>query len=161
MPKVIMSKYLIGLLLLIIIVVGVSFAFTRNLKISNNASSKIHIVAAENFYGDIANQLGGNHVSVVSILSDPNVDPHEYESNVSDGIAISKADIVIKNGDNYDNWMDKLLSASPNKNRTVLTGADIANNKLADNPHVWYGINNIQTIALKITSVLKQKDPQD
>ncbi|MDE2590322.1 MAG: zinc ABC transporter substrate-binding protein, partial [Patescibacteria group bacterium] len=112
-----------------------------------------------NFYGDIAKQLGGNNVQVTSILSDPNVDPHEYESNVQDGIAISHANIIIENGDDYDTWMDKLLSASPNKSRTVLVGFKIANHPLEDNPHVWYGIDNIQTIAAKITDRLKNDDP--
>ena len=121
----------------------------------------ISVVAAENFYGDIAQQLGAGHVSVVSILSDPNIDPHEYESSVQNGIAVSKAQLVIQNGDGYDTWMDKLLSASPNPNRTVLVAADIADHKLTDNPHFWYGIDNIQTIAGAITAALVKIDPAD
>ena len=55
--------------------------------------------------------------------------------------------------------MDKLLSASPNPNRIVLVGADIAVDKLPDNPHVWYGIDNIQAIASAITAALEKIDP--
>jgi zinc/manganese transport system substrate-binding protein len=124
-------------------------------------SVTISVVAAENFYGNIVHQLGAGHVSVVSILSDPNVDPHEYESSVQNGISVSKAQLVIQNGDDYDTWMDKLLSASPNPNRIVLVGADIANHKLTDNPHVWYGVDNIQTIAGAITAALEKIDPTD
>ena len=58
-------------------------------------------------------QIGGDTVIVTSILSDPNVDPHEYESSVEDATAIATADLVIENGGGYDDWMDKLLSASP------------------------------------------------
>jgi zinc/manganese transport system substrate-binding protein len=119
------------------------------------------VVAAENFYGDIVQQLGGSHVSVVSILSDPNIDPHEYESNVQNAVAVSQAQLVIENGDSYDTWMDKLLAASPSPTRTVLVAADIADHKLTDNPHVWYGINNIQTIAKSITAALEKIDPAD
>jgi len=126
-----------------------------------SGSQVIQVVAAENFYGDIVKQLGGSHVQVLSILSDPNADPHEYESNVQDGIAVAKANLVIENGDGYDTWMDKLLSASPNKNRVVLVGTQIADHKLPDNPHVWYGFENVKTIAGKIVAVLKQKDPAD
>jgi len=126
-----------------------------------SSSAKVLVVAAENFYGDIAQQLGGEYVSVTSILSDPNIDPHEYESNVQNGVAVSKANLVIENGDNYDTWMDKLLSASPNPQRMVLVGADIADHKLPDNPHVWYGIDNIQTIARAITGALEKIDPAD
>jgi zinc/manganese transport system substrate-binding protein len=126
-----------------------------------SSSAKILVVAAENFYGDLAEQLGGEHVSVTSILSDPNIDPHEYESNVQNGVAVSKAQLVIQNGDDYDTWMDKLLSASPNPQRVVLVGANIADHKLPDNPHVWYGLDNIQTIAGEITKSLVKIDPAD
>ncbi len=125
------------------------------------SSSQIMVVAAENFYGDIVQQLGNNHVSVVSILSDPNIDPHEYESNVQNALAVSQAQLVIENGDSYDTWMDKLLSASPSPTRIVLVAADIANHKLTDNPHVWYGVDNIQTIAKSMTVALEKIDPAD
>ena len=58
----------------------------------------ISVVAAENFYGNIAKQLGGSHVTVTSILSNPNVDPHEYESNVQNALAVTHANLVIENG---------------------------------------------------------------
>lgn len=150
-----------------IAIVIVGFLVRQGIKSTNTTttltgqSSIIRVVAAENFYGDIVSQLGGKHVLVTSILSDPNVDPHQYESNIQDAIAINKATVVIKNGDGYDTWMDKLLSASPNTKRIVLTGAAIADHKLPDNPHVWYGIENIQTIASKITATLKTQDSAD
>ena len=125
---------------------------------SANNTGMISVVAVENFYGDIAQQLGAGHVSVVSILSDPNVDPHEFESSVQNGVEVSKAQLVIENGADYDTWMDKLLSASPNPNRIVLTAANVASNPLPDNPHLWYGIDNIQTIAQNITSDLEKLD---
>ena len=122
-------------------------------------SKVIKVVAAENFYGDIVKQLGGKQVDVTSILSDPNVDPHEYESNVSDAKAIAGADLVIENSGGYDSWMDKLLSASPNSKRILLKGFDIATTKLPDNEHIWYDANNIQAIAQSITGNLKKLDP--
>jgi zinc/manganese transport system substrate-binding protein len=120
--------------------------------------STISIVAAENFYGDIARQIGGSHVTVTSILSDPEVDPHEYESNVQNGIAVTKAQIVLKNGGGYDEWMDKLLSASPNDKRIVISAFDTATTKLTNNEHVWYSINNAQAVALAIATALKKVD---
>lgn len=125
------------------------------------SSTAINVVAAENFYGDIVNQLGGSHVSVTSILSDPNADPHEYESNVQTAITVSKAQLVIKNGGGYDSWMDRLLSASPNSNRIVLTAYDTAPVKLPDNEHVWYSIVNVQAIAQAINGDLKKLDAAD
>jgi len=128
---------------------------------TQQTTKKIQIVAAENFYGDIAKQLAGNHADVVSILSDPNVDPHEYESTVQDGIHISDADIVIYNGLDYDTWMEKLIEATPSPNRTVISAASIATDILKDNPHLWYGVDNMLPIAQNIHDTLVEKDPAD
>ena len=126
-----------------------------------SSSTAINVVAAENFYGDIVKQLGGSHVSVTSILSDPNIDPHQYEANVQTAVQVSKAQLVIENGGGYDDWMDKILSGSPNPNRFVLKGFDIAQVKLPENEHVWYSIDNAATIAQAITNDLKKLDPAD
>ncbi len=98
-------------------------------------------------------------MNVTSILSDPNVDPHEYTSNVQTAQSISQAQLVVENGLGYDDWMDKLLSASPDANRIVLVGGDIADHKLPDNPHVWYGVNNMPAITQAIVDALKKLDP--
>lgn len=121
----------------------------------------IKVVAAENFYGDMFKQLGGSRVTVTSLLSDPNADPHQFESSVQDAIAISSAQIVIENGAGYDTWMDKLLSASPNSNRIVLVASSIAPHPLPDNPHVWYGLDNMQAIAQAVTVALQRVDKAD
>ena len=41
----------------------------------------VKVVAAENFYGDMAAQIGGGHVAVTSILTNPDVDPHLFEAS--------------------------------------------------------------------------------
>src|SRR5271157_263639 len=125
---------------------------------SGNNAGTVSVVAAENFYGDIVQQLGAGHVSVVSILSDPNVDPHEFESSVQNGMEVSNAQLVIENGADYDTWMDKLLAASPNPNRILLVAANVASNPLPDNPHLWYGVDNVQSIAQNITADLNKID---
>jgi zinc/manganese transport system substrate-binding protein len=121
----------------------------------------INVVAAENFYGNIAGQLGGERVRVTSILSDPNVDPHEYESSVNDAKAVAGADLVIENGGGYDDWMDKLLSGSPSGRRIVLKAYDSAGNKLPDNEHVWYDLDNVQGIAQSVAGALQKLAPAD
>lgn len=128
---------------------------------TSDVTGVVKVVAAENFYGDIARQLGGSHISVTSIISNPNVDPHEYESNTQTAIAASNAQLVIENGLGYDAWMDKVLAGSPNANRIVLTAGQIANHMLPDNPHVWYGLDNMPAIAQAITNALKQLDSKD
>ena len=123
------------------------------------APGKINVVAAENFYGNIVAQIGGERVYVTSILSDPNVDPHEYESSVEDARALAAADMVVENSGGYDDWMDKLLSASPGPTRVLLKGFDIAPTKLPDNEHIWYNVDNVQAVAQAVTESLKKIDP--
>ncbi len=140
---------------------GSSSITATNDSSSATSSKVINVVAAENFYGNIVMQLGGGYVHVTSILSDPNVDPHEYTSNVQTALKVSVADLVIENGLGYDDWMDKLLSGSPNPNRIVLIGGKLADHPLPNNPHVWYGINNMPAIAQGICDALKKLDSAD
>jgi zinc/manganese transport system substrate-binding protein len=151
------SLWLSGLFILLLLLSACSGSANS----TTTPSSAINVVAAENFYGDIVKQLGGSHVSVTSIISNPNVDPHEYESSVKTAIQVSQAQLVIDNGGGYDDWMDKLLSGSPNSNRLTLRAFDIAQVKLPENEHVWYSIDNAGTIAQAITSDLKKLDPAD
>ena len=156
LAKRIPARWSVAFAMLIVLFVAACGSSGPTTVSTTGAIKVINVVAAENFYGDIIKQLGGSHVVVTSILTDPNVDPHEYEANVQDVKAISNANLVIKNGDGYDAWIDKLLSSSPNASRIVLTAADIADHKLPDNPHVWYGIDNVQTLAQSFTKTLKK-----
>ena len=126
-----------------------------------SAGSVVQVVAGQNFWGDIASQLGGSHASVQSVVTDPNADPHEYESNANDARAFADANLVILNGAGYDTWADKLLSASPNQSRKVLTVADVLGKKEGDNPHFWYNPDYVITIADKITAEYKSIDSAD
>ncbi len=114
-------------------------------------STAVDVVAAENFWGDITKQIGGDHVHVTSVISDPNADPHLYESDAKTAAAISNARLVIVNGLGYDDFMDKLLSASPNPNRKVLTAADVMRISGPNaNPHIWYDIAKLPEVGSAI-----------
>jgi len=106
-------------------------------------TSVIPVVAAENFWGSLVSQLGGNHTSVLSIVSDPNADPHEYEANSSDAIAVSDAQLVIVNGVGYDDWALQLVAAADNPSQLVLNvgdlnGVSVNGGIVTGNPHMWY-----------------------
>ena len=119
----------------------------------------INVVAGENFWGSIAAQLGGSGVSVRSVVTDPNADPHEYESSTSDARAFADADLVILNGAGYDDWGQKLLDADTSNHRTVLNIAQLLGRKPGDNPHFWYNPGYVLTVADKITAEYKSIDP--
>lgn len=125
------------------------------------AGGVIKIVAGENFWGSIATQLGGAHAQVISIVSDPNADPHEYESSTADARAFAQANYVILNGAGYDTWAQKLLDANPVTGRKVFTVADLLGKKEGDNPHFWYNPDYVEQVVNHITADLKALDAAD
>ena len=127
---------------------------------SPTAPKKLLVVAAENFWGDIASEIGGEEVQVVSLMSNPNLDPHEYEANIAAAKQVSEAQLVIKNGDGYDTWMDKLLAASPSSQRIVLTAWELAPVKLPENEHIWYSVTNDEALTQAIAAKLTQLAPE-
>lgn len=121
----------------------------------------IQVVAGENFWGSIATQLGGAHVKVTSIVNDPNVDPHEYETSNTDARIFAQANYVILNGAGYDSWGQKLLDANPVNGRNVLTVAALLGKKSGDNPHFWYNPDYVEQVIKQITNDYQTLDPQD
>jgi len=124
-------------------------------------SSTISVVAGENFWGSIASQLGRTKVTVQSVVTDPNADPHEYESSANDARAFAEAGLVILNGAGYDDWGKKLLDANPASARHVLTVADLLGKKVGDNPHFWYSPDYVVKVADRITAQYKSIDSAD
>ncbi len=103
----------------------------------------IKVVAAENFWGSLISQLGGSRVSVISIVSDPNTDPHEYEANTTVAVELASANYVILNGDGYDDWATTILQSQNEAgqeilNVAVLNGVTVTGGIVTGNPHMWY-----------------------
>jgi zinc/manganese transport system substrate-binding protein len=119
----------------------------------------ISIVAAENFYGDVAEQLAGSSATVSSVLSKPDQDPHLFEASPSVARLLAGASVVVYNGADYDPWMTKLLSASRSPNRTVIVVADLVHRRPGDNPHLWYDPSTMPAYAKTLTATLTQRDP--
>jgi len=122
----------------------------------------VNVVAGENFWGDIVSQIGGDHVNVTSIIDDPNTDPHEYESDNKDAIAIATSQLVVVNGLGYDDFVSKLVDASPSDDRATLTVADVLGVDGDDaNPHLWYDTAQLPKVAAAIADALAKADPDD
>ena len=124
-------------------------------------SRMIYVVASENFWGSIARQLGGSHVAVYSIISDPNADPHSYESSAASARAVAQANYVIQNGAGYDDWIGRLMSASPSRGRKLLNIADLLGKHPGDNPHLWYNPRYVTAAESRIEADFKALDPRD
>src|SRR5436309_12318978 len=105
---------------------------------SASTGGRLRVVAAENFWGSIAAQLGGDRVQVTSIVHNPAADPHDYEPTPGDARHMAEAQLAIVNGAGYDPWAPKLIDANPVDGRQVVTAGDVAGIKSGANPHLWY-----------------------
>ena len=157
------TGYVIIATVLAALIVSGAFAgiYLSNPTTSSTTSSSgvIHVVAAENFWGSLITQLGGTRVSVTSIVSDPNADPHEYESNTANAIAIANAQFVIINGAGYDTWAQQLIAASSTPHQVVLNVQELINQTGDANPHFWYSPTYVNETVKAMYQDLVSIDP--
>ncbi|WP_100488989.1 metal ABC transporter solute-binding protein [Sporolactobacillus pectinivorans] len=124
---------------------------------SNN--SRINVVAAEDFYGEMIKAVGGNHVNVISVINKPRMDPHDYEPTTGIAMSVSQAKVVLYNGIGYEGWMDKLVSN--NKDQTLIrVGEDLPGKKNEDNEHLWYQPETMPKLANYLAGKLAKIDPK-
>ncbi|WP_234392369.1 metal ABC transporter solute-binding protein, Zn/Mn family [Streptomyces sp. WM6378] len=128
---------------------------------SGKGGVKLRVVAAENFWGSIAQQLGGDYADVKSVIDNPDADPHDYEPTAADGRTVASAQYTIVNGIGYDAWADKLLSANPGSGRTDLKVGDLVGVKPGGNPHRWYSPDDVHKVVEKVAADYKKLDPAD
>jgi zinc/manganese transport system substrate-binding protein len=136
-----------AVIVIVVLVVGVAAGLyltqqpaSSSTTSTGSSGTVIQAVAAENFWGSLASQLGGSHINVTSIVSDPNADPHEYQSSPAVARAFATANLVIINGAGYDSWAQSIINASSNSNQKVLIVQNAIGlaGKSDLNPHFWY-----------------------
>jgi zinc/manganese transport system substrate-binding protein len=123
------------------------------------SSGKINAVAGENFYGDLVSRVGGDLVSVTSILSDPNVDPHTYESSTLNAQQVADATLVVENGLGYDAFVDKLVAAAPRSDRKVIDVQTLLGLADGSNPHTWYDPQTMPRVARAVADAIESIQP--
>jgi zinc/manganese transport system substrate-binding protein len=155
-------------LVVVVIVAGGSYAglllfgvSSTNTTTNTSSGKVVQVVAAENFWGSLASQLGGAHAHVISIVSNPNTDPHEYESSSANAQAIATADLVIVNGAGYDTWSLSLIAASNTPNQQVLNVQELINQPVDVNPHFWYSPYYVNDTVKGMYNELVSVDPAD
>ncbi|MCC4247813.1 MULTISPECIES: metal ABC transporter solute-binding protein, Zn/Mn family [Microbacterium] len=87
------------------------------------ADGTVAVVASTDVYGSIAESIGGDFVTVTSIITSPTQDPHEYEASAQDQLTLKGAQLVIENGAGYDSFMESLIDAS-GSDAEVLTAVE-------------------------------------
>jgi zinc/manganese transport system substrate-binding protein len=119
---------------------------------------KLRVVVAENFWGSIATQVGGDHVAVTSIINNPNADPHDYEATAADARVFADAQYVVVNGAGYDAWAQRLIDANPSADRKELDIAKLVGKKEGDNEHLWYSPDYVMKVVDQLTADFKSLD---
>jgi zinc/manganese transport system substrate-binding protein len=128
--------------------------------VASTGGRTVAVVAGENDYGDVASQIGGSYVSVYSVDSNPNTDPHTYEATPGVGQKIAKANLLIENGVGYDTFMNTLASGSPNSARQVINVQHLLGlPNSTPNPHLWYDPKTMPAVAQQLVTDLAALDP--
>jgi zinc/manganese transport system substrate-binding protein len=121
-------------------------------------TSPVRVLAVENFYGNLVQQIGGQCVAVTTVLSDPDADPHEYQPAAGDVRAYQGAQLVVEDGLGYDDFSDKIVATLSQK-PAVLRMGDVLGLQTGANPHVWYSAGYVDTMSSAIANELKQLNP--
>ena len=80
----------------------------------------LRIVSAEDFYGDVAQTIGGSYVNVTSIINDPTIDAQFFNPPADVINTVKNASLIIANGNGYDAWMDTLYEKNQQKSQKVM-----------------------------------------
>lgn len=152
-----MKRYLPLVLIPVLALAGCSGASTAS------SDGKVRVVASTDVWGDIVQQIGGSAVQVDSIIDDPDRDPHEYQADPRDQLAVSRAQLVVVNGGGYDDFLSQLLKNAPSST-DVVNAADASglDQKPATgefNEHLWYDLPVVAKVAGTITDELVQIEP--
>ena len=119
----------------------------------------IVVVAAENFWGSIAAQLGGGRVSSSAVITNPAADPHSYEPTAADARAFALGKLIIINGIGYDPWAARLVAANPVAGRIVLNVGALLGMAPGANPHQWYSAASVRAVIAALTADYRRLDP--
>jgi zinc/manganese transport system substrate-binding protein len=130
---------------------------------AKSAPARVAVVASTNVWGDIARRIGGDRVDVTSVISDPDQDPHSYEADPQNQLALSKAKVVVENGGGYDDFVDRMLKSGHNDSAEVINAVEVSGKTAPKggelNEHVWYDFPTVARVADRISAALAKADP--
>jgi zinc/manganese transport system substrate-binding protein/zinc transport system substrate-binding protein/manganese/iron transport system substrate-binding protein len=134
------------------------------------ASPPLNVVVTIPVLKDFAEQVGGSHVRVMSLLSGSE-NEHTYSPRPSDLVAVRKAHVFIEVGMGLEVWVGALVRNAGNPRLLVVTtskniariadrtlGSD-AHDHAAGNPHVWLDPENARLMVGQIAEAFAEADP--
>lgn len=145
---------------------------------ADTAEDGIQVVASTNVYGNIAQTIGGDNISVTSIVDSLSQDPHSYEATVQDKLVVSEAQLLIENGGGYDPFLHRLADEAELNHEFIISAVAVAgfesegahegeseeehdHSHGAVNEHVWYDLEAMGALANAIGEKLIALDPDN
>lgn len=127
------------------------------------ADGRIRVVASTDVWGDVVRQVGGSAVQVDSLIDDPSRDPHDYQADARDQLAVSRAGLVVVNGGGYDDFLTQLLKNAPAStvriDAAAASGLDETPSTGEFNEHLWYDVPVVAKVAGRVAQELTRLDP--
>ncbi|MFI7675212.1 metal ABC transporter solute-binding protein, Zn/Mn family [Actinophytocola sp. NPDC049390] len=124
------------------------------------ADGKIAVVASTNVWGSVVEAVGGDNVSVRSLINDSKGDPHSYADKPEDATLLTEAKLVVYNGGGYDDFFTKLVDAAGADAKQVVA-YDVSGLPDGENEHVWYDFGTAKKVADKVAAELGAIDPDN
>ncbi|GAA4748044.1 zinc ABC transporter substrate-binding protein [Amnibacterium soli] len=125
---------------------------------------RIRVVASTDVWGDVVRQVGGSAVQVDSLIDDPSRDPHDFQADARDQLAVSRARLVVVNGGGYDDFLTQLLKNAPDSTARIdaadVSGLDRTPDSGEFNEHLWYDVPVVSEVAGRIARELTRIDPE-
>lgn len=137
----------------------------------------LQVVASTNAWGSVAEAIGGDLVEVTSLVEDPAVDPHTYESTPEDGLVVAESDLMVLNGGGFDQFAEQFAEQETELatiDAFALSGHgghDHEEHAHEDdehghshgagaNEHVWYDMGTVASVAEAVADELGELEPE-
>ena len=158
-----MAKFL-GLVALAALLVGCQPS--QAVKPEGDQPGLTKVVATVGMAADVARQVGGPEVEVVSLMG-PGVDPHLYRPTAGDLRELESADIVLAVGLELEGRMEEALVRLRERGKqVVLLGEELPEADLREvsgfkgrfDPHVWFDVSLWSKTAPMVADALAKVD---
>ncbi len=124
------------------------------------AGDKQPVVASFSIIGDLVRQVGGDRVSLTTIVG-PEGDAHVYQPSPADGRKIAQARLIFVNGLDFEGWLQRLIDATKTHGLIVPLGNGVKprSNEEGLDPHAWQDVSNVRIYVEEIRDALAGVDP--
>lgn len=141
------------------------------------AQAKLPVVASFSIVADVAREVGGDRVDVVSLVA-PDQDAHVFQPAPADVKKLAAAKVFVVNGLGFEGWMTRLSKSAGFKGLTVTAAAKVKPLAMPDHdeheheheghdhdhgkvdPHAWHNPQNVALYADTLADGFAKADPE-